>query len=95
MFVITVEFTLREEHRERFMARMFQQARDSLEKEGGCRQFDVAVDPKDPCRVFLYELYDDEAAFQAHLASDHFKGFDRTTADWFTDKEVQAWQRVG
>lgn len=94
MYVITVEFRLREEHRERFMQRMRQQAKDSLEKESGCQQFDVAVHSEDPCRVFLYELYDDEAAFQAHLQSAHFKDFDRTTAGWFEDKQVQAWQRL-
>ena len=94
MYVITVEFRLREADRERFMLRMRQQAKDSLENERGCRQFDVAIDPEDPCRVFLYELYDDEAAFQAHLQSAHFKDFDQTTADWFEDKQVQAWQRL-
>jgi quinol monooxygenase YgiN len=37
----------------------------------GCRQFDVCRDPLDPALFFLYELYDDEAAIQAHLDSPH------------------------
>ena len=94
MYVITVEFTLRDAEKGRFLQRVRQQATDSLEQEAGCRQFDVCVDPEDPCRVFLYELYDHEAAFQAHLDSAHFKDFDRTTADWFVSKEVRAWHRA-
>ena len=94
MYVIAVTFLATEADKERFVVRVRQQARDSLEREPGCHQFDVCVDPGDARRVFLYELYDDEAAFQAHLASDHFKDFDRTTAGWFEDKQVQAWQRL-
>ncbi len=42
-------------------------------KEPGCRQFDVLFLHSDPHHVFLYEVYDDEAAFKAHRASEHFK----------------------
>ena len=94
MYVIAVTFLATEADKGRFLERVRQQARDSLEREPGCHQFDVCVDPADARRVFLYELYDDEAAFQAHLASDHFKDFDRTTTGWFDDKQVQAWQRL-
>ena len=94
MHVIAVEFTLKVADQERFLERMKQQARDSLDREPRCRQFDVCLDPEDPCRVFLYELYDDEGAFQAHLESDHFKDFEQTTAGWVTDKQVRAWRRV-
>ena len=38
-------------------------ARASVEHEPGCSQFDVCVDPKDKSRIFLYEIYDDRAAF--------------------------------
>ncbi len=41
--------------------------------EPGCREY-VALAQKDDPRTFvLYEVYDDEAAFQAHRESDHFK----------------------
>jgi hypothetical protein len=43
-------------------------ARLSLKPKPGCHRFDVCRDPGDPTLFFLYELYDDEAAFQAHLA---------------------------
>jgi len=65
MYVIIVDFTIRREHLAAFHAAMVENARLSRETEPGCRQFDVCLDPKDATRYFLYELYDDEAAFQA------------------------------
>lgn len=51
------------------------QARNSLEKEPGCRHFDVCADPDDPHRFFLYEIYDDEAAVDAHGKTPHYGEF--------------------
>ena len=43
--------------------------------EPGCRDY-VALRQRDDARTFvLYEVYDDEAAFQAHRESDHFKTY--------------------
>ena len=41
--------------------------------EPGCRCYIVHADPADPGALFLYEQYDDAAAFQAHCDSPHFK----------------------
>src|ERR1700674_1668417 len=35
-------------------------------KEPGCREFDITVSQKDPNHVFIFEVYDDAAAAQAH-----------------------------
>ena len=43
--------------------------------EPGNLRFDVLSDPEDPHRFILYEVYVDEAAQQAHLASDHFRAW--------------------
>ena len=51
------------------------QARNSLEKESGCRHFDVCVDPGDANKYFLYELYDDQAAIEAHGQTGHYAAF--------------------
>ena len=45
------------------------------EKERGCRRFDVLEPAGEPDRVVLYEIYDDRAAFDAHLQSEHFRRF--------------------
>jgi quinol monooxygenase YgiN len=51
------------------------QARNALEKEPGCRHFDVCSDPDDPQKFFLYELYDDQVAIEAHGQYDHYATF--------------------
>ena len=40
--------------------------------EPGCQSHILHADPADPSALFLYEQYDDEAAFQAHCDSPHF-----------------------
>ena len=94
MLVITVTFTVKPEHVEAFAAAMENQARASLENEAGCLQFDVCRDPDDPAVCFLYELYADKAAFDAHLASPHFRSFDATVAPWVASKAVTAYERA-
>ncbi|HXP94445.1 MAG TPA: putative quinol monooxygenase [Candidatus Binatia bacterium] len=47
-------------------------ARES-EKEPGCKMFIAHQAQDDPRRFFLYEQYDDQAAFEAHQQTAHFK----------------------
>jgi (4S)-4-hydroxy-5-phosphonooxypentane-2,3-dione isomerase len=56
-------------------------------KEPGCRRFDILNLASDPNHFFLYEVYDNEAAFQAHRASDHFKKYAATTAKMVAKRE--------
>ncbi|MGD1923399.1 MAG: putative quinol monooxygenase [Paracoccaceae bacterium] len=90
MYLVTVIFTATADKAGAFAARVQQQATDSL-TEPGCQRFDVWTDPADPTRTFLYEIYDDRAAFDAHLASTHFKAFDAEVASWIVDKQVETW----
>jgi quinol monooxygenase YgiN len=94
MFVITVTFRVKAGYEQRFLERVLQQAADSLTGEPDCHRFDVSVDVNDPHRVFLYELYTDARAFAAHLASAHFRAFDRETAGWIDTKVVERWSAV-
>ena len=41
--------------------------------EPGCRAYILHEDPTDPSALFLYEQYDDVAAFDAHCVSPHFR----------------------
>jgi autoinducer 2-degrading protein len=94
MYIVIVDFVIRPDRVAKFHAAVIENARVSRDKEPGCRQFDVAVDPQDPNRYFLYELYDDEAAFRAHLTSDHFRAFDHETGPWIETKAVRILDRV-
>ena len=72
MRIISVIFTAKSDKIDEFRAVLQAHAKASLENEPGCRQFDVAEDPNDPARFFIYEVYDDEASIAAHQASEHF-----------------------
>ena len=39
--------------------------------EPGCREYAFTSDPNDDDRLLLYELWDDQAALDAHFASAH------------------------
>ena len=91
-FVVTVVFVARPEHRADFRAAMLENADASRTLEPGCRQFDVCE--KSDGEIFLYEIYDDEAAFKAHLATDHFKRFNARTTPWVADKRIATYSRL-
>ena len=94
MFVVTVEFTVHPQHLEAFRARMLENARTSLAREAGCRQFDVCVDPAQPAVIFLYEVYQDRSAFDAHLVAPHYLAFADAVASWVATKSVRTYQRL-
>ena len=94
MFVVVVEFILRDGKTRVFRDRVHRKARDSLELEPDCRRFDVCIDPGRDDFVFLYEVYTDRAAFDAHLASAHFATFDAEVRDWISDKRVAVYERI-
>lgn len=93
MYVVTVVFEPRPERASDFRRAIVANARASRERESGCRQFDVCVESATGT-VFLYEVYDDRAAFDAHLASDHFRAFDAEARDWVARKAVRTFERV-
>lgn len=88
MYLVAVTFHVTEGREDDFLARVLQQAEDSLGEEG-CRRFDVWTSPDGPRSVFLYEIYDDRTAFDVHLASDHFRAFDAEVSPWIADKRVE------
>lgn len=95
MYVVAVTFRLHPVQAEAFLRAVRENARVSLEQEPGCHRFDVATGEDGPETVFLYELYADRAAFDAHLQSTHFKAFDAEVADWIASKDVQTYILAG
>ena len=94
MHVIVVDFKIKPERLAEFMPLMLENASASRDTEPGCRVFDVCVDPKKETSVFLYEVYDDRPAFDAHLASAHFKRFDAAVAPMLVAKNVRTLKRL-
>ena len=91
MFVVTVVFEVKPGCAEDFRAAVLRQAQVSLSHEKACHRFDVCRDEDLATRFFLYEIYEDKAAFELHLASDHFADFDGKVGPWVTGKTVECW----
>ncbi len=88
MYVITVYFKVHPEYVDDFIKAMKQQADDSLTREANCHYFDVCQSATDSTQIFLYEVYETEMDFQAHLKSEHFINFNHKTANWVAEKRV-------
>lgn len=94
MYVVCVTFKIKSESIDQFMPLMLDNAKASFEQEPECQQFDLCIDENDKSIVFLYEIYNDKAAFQDHLASPHFKEFDAAITNMIADKKVQIFTRI-
>lgn len=70
------------------------QARNSLENEDGCRGFDVCSDPDSPDRFFLYELYDDQAAVEAHRQTPYYIKFRERIESIVKSRDLRLWNRL-
>jgi (4S)-4-hydroxy-5-phosphonooxypentane-2,3-dione isomerase len=73
----------------KFLEAIKENAANSV-KEPGCREFNITVLANNPNHVFLYEVYDNAAALDAHRQTDHFKKFQATTANMIADRNVRA-----
>ncbi len=82
MYVIVVPLQIKEGHKEEFVEALLEDAKGAVSDEPGCLRFDVIQDSGDPNRIWVYEVYADEAAFQAHLQAPHYIKLTNTVGDW-------------
>jgi (4S)-4-hydroxy-5-phosphonooxypentane-2,3-dione isomerase len=94
MFVLVVEIRIKPEDVERFMPMVLENAREAR-KEPGCKQFDVLVDPQDKSKVMLYEIYNDEKAFEVHQQTPHFKKYLAQAVPLLASRERHVYRRAG
>ncbi|MEL6548894.1 MAG: putative quinol monooxygenase [Pseudomonadota bacterium] len=94
MFAVVVTLKIAPGKMPDFLTSIRPNAAASLRDEPGCHRFDVCHDDARPNEVFLYELYDDAAAFDAHLATEHFKIFDAETAPMIVGKDIRTYEQV-
>jgi quinol monooxygenase YgiN len=73
-FVLAVNLRIKPENVDAFMQGVLANAREAR-KEPGCRQFEVLVDTADRSKVMLFEVYDDDKAFEAHQQTPHFRKY--------------------
>lgn len=93
-YVIIVDFRLKPNNRPRFRRLVDANAVASLGSEPGCRRFDVLEPKGEADRLVLYEIYDDRAAFEAHLRTPHFAAFEAGTAAMVAVKTVTEFDLV-
>ena len=91
---VCVTLRLKAGTEEAFMPLVLENARASVAGEPGCRAFEVCSDPARPREVFLYEIYDDAAAFDAHRDTPHYARFDGAVRDMLEEKTVVQWPDV-
>jgi len=89
MLVVCVDFEIEPSRLDDFMIAMRQNASQSFANEPGCQQFDICQDPEKPNKIFLYEIYDDMAAFDDHKATRHYDAFQQAVAGMITHKSVR------
>ncbi len=82
MYIIIAPIQINEGFKEQYIKGMIENARASVNDEPGCLRFDVVQDANDDHRMWVYEVYKDEAAFQAHTQSRHFLKLRDECAPW-------------
>jgi quinol monooxygenase YgiN len=92
-FVLAVNIRIKPESVDPFMGKLLENAKNAR-KEPGCRQFDVLVDPKDKTKIMLFEVYNDEKAFEAHQATPHFKKYIAEAVPLLASRERQVFTKV-
>ena len=92
-FALVVNIRIKPENVDAFMQRLRENA-SNARKEPGCKTFDVLVDPKDKAKVMLYEIYNDEKAFETHQQTPHFKKYLAEAVPMLASRERQVFTRV-
>jgi autoinducer 2-degrading protein len=89
-FAIVVEFGIRPGRMAEFRDLIVANATASVRDEPGCQRFDVLGDPAGENTIVLYEVYDDEAAFNEHTRSPHYLAFADASRDLVSAKTVRS-----
>ena len=88
MYALVVTIDIKPGFKEQFIEAMLEDARGSVTREPGCLRFDVIQDEQNANRIYLYEVYADKAAFDAHTKAPHFITWRDTVQDWFASPPV-------
>ena len=83
------EFEIISPHLDKFLLPMRKNAVQLYKVEVGCQQFDICQDQQNLSNIFLYEIYDDAAAFETHKASSRYHEFNRAINGMVMEKSVR------
>ena len=80
MLIIAGTFTIEAEHRATMLEAVAPMVA-ATRAEDGCQAYVFSADPDDPSQVLLYELWDSQAALNAHFASAHMAEWQAKATD--------------
>ena len=72
----------------KFVPAIMQNGETAVKEEPGVIQFDIMAPKDEPNHVFLYEVYENEAAYKSHLQSAGFKKFQAATTGMVKNRKV-------
>ena len=72
---LVVEIRLEPGRKDAFLARALEHRDNVLDNEPGCLRFDIAASEEEADKVFLYEVYADEAALETHFNTAYMKQY--------------------
>ncbi len=72
MFAVIGKVRMKAAHRQAIIDALIADGKGSVENEPGCVMFNVVQDHQDENLLHLFEVYNDEAAFEAHKIAPHF-----------------------
>ncbi len=81
MYVIVGFHEILPEHLPAYLENVKLHARNSA-SEPGCIRYEVLQDADDPSIICLYEVFENEAAFEAHQAAEHYKWWMELSRGW-------------
>ena len=92
--VLQVNIRIKPENVASFMQKVIENAK-AARNEPGCRQFEVLVNPDDKTSVMLFEVYDDQKAFEVHQSGAAFKKYVAEAVPLLASRERHFWTRAG
>lgn len=81
-FVLIVDLDVKPEHLDAFLEAAQGQADNSVRLEPGCHHFDIVRSREAASKVTHYEVFESEAAFQAHTQMPHTIAFGNKIQPW-------------
>ena len=84
MHAVVVTIQMKPEHRDEYVEATLENGRSSLQNEPGCLRFDMLHDESDPNRLYLYIVFKDRGAQEAHRQMPHYKRWLETVKpEWY------------
>lgn len=83
MIAIFVTIQIKPGFADRFSEASLGDSQGSVRDESGCFRFDILRSDSDPNRFHLYEVYEDQAALEAHRTMPHYQKWRATVQPWF------------